>query len=92
MEDIKTNIYSTKDITLASTLVTMKFFMCGIDYQLNGQKNKPECYFKFENTEDLKKAVDKYKQMMLAVEPKMFMTNLRALKSEADNIHNNPHL
>ena len=94
MESAQKNseFFSTKDITLASTLVTLKFYMTGVDYQLEGEKVNPICYFNFENTKDLQDAIKKYMQSLIAVEPKMYMTNLRALKSEIDNLHNNPHM
>ena len=90
-KQITSEVYSTKDITLASTLVTLKFFMVGVDYQIEGEKVSPICYFKFQNSKDLQDAVKKYMQSLLAVEPKIFMTNLRALKSEVDNFRSNPY-
>jgi hypothetical protein len=88
----KTNeIFTTRDITLATTLVTLKFFMNGVDYQLESGKPSPICYFKFINGPDLQDAIKKYMQSLIAVEPKIFMTNLRALKSEVDNFHSNPY-
>jgi len=89
----KTNeVYSTKDITLASTLVTLKFYMEGVDYQLEGQKVSPICYFKFKNSQSLQDAIKQYMQSLIAVEPKTFMTNLRGLKAEVDNFKSNPFL
>lgn len=83
--------FATKDITLASTLVTLKFYMNGVDYQIEGEKISPICFFKFQNSKELQEAIKKYGQSLIAVEPKMFMTNLRGLKSEIDNYKNNPY-
>lgn len=92
MESAQKNseVFTTKDITLAATLVTLKFYMSGVDYQIEGEKVSPICYFNFQNSKELQEAIKKYMQSLLAVEPKMYMTNLRALKSEIDNFKNNP--
>lgn len=89
--EIKPEIFSTRDIYLASTLITLKFFLTGIDYQVEGSKNLPIGYFKFENTVEVQEAKSKYLQGMLSVEPKLFITNLKSLKSEIVNIYQNPH-
>lgn len=84
-------IYSTRDIGLASTLISLKFFMTGIDYQLEGLKNQPVGYFKFEDTADLRSACQRYIQGMLTVEPREFLRNLHTLKAQVYNMTNNPH-
>lgn len=84
-------IYSTNDLCLATTLVCLKFFMFGIDYQIEGVKNKPVGYFKFEDSEDLRAARQKYIQGMLLVEPRDFLQNLHTLKAEVHNMAANPH-
>ena len=85
-------IFSTRDIYLASTLVSLKFFLTGIDYQIEGNKNMPIGYFKFENTPEIRLAKSKFVQGLLLVEPKLFVTNLKSLKSEIVNIYKNPHM
>ncbi|MFA6325215.1 MAG: hypothetical protein WCX46_03250 [Candidatus Paceibacterota bacterium] len=85
-------IFSTRDIYLASTLVTLKFYLTGIDYQIEGDKNQPVGYFKFEDCDAIQEARSKYNQGLLSVEPKTFVTNLKSLKSEIVNIYRNPHL
>ena len=85
-------IFSTRDLYLASTLVTLKFYLTGIDYQVEGDKNQPIGYFKFENTPAIQEAKAKYTQGLLSVEPKTFITNLKSLKSEIVNIYKNPHM
>lgn len=84
-------MFSTRDIYLASTLITLKFFMMGTDYQYEGERNRPVGYFSFEQTPSLKDAVQKYMQGLLSVEPKSFITNLHSLKSSVTNVYNNPH-
>lgn len=84
-------IFSTRDLYLAATLVSLKFYLTGIDYQIEGEKNLPIGYFKFENTKEIQEAKSKYTQGMLMIEPKSFITNLKSLKSEIVNIYKNPH-
>jgi hypothetical protein len=88
----KNKIFSTRDLYLAATLVSLKFFLTGIDYQVEGNKNMPIGYFKFENTPEIMEAKAKYTQGLLSVEPKLFITNLKSLKSEIVNIYKNPHV
>lgn len=82
--------FSTRDLTLAATLVTLKFPIIGIDYQIEGTKSNPVGYFKFKDTADLREARQKFTQGMLAVEPRFFMTNIHALKAEVTNAMRNP--
>lgn len=86
------NIFSTRDIYLAATLITLKFFQCGLDFQIEGEKNRPIGFFKFESTPALMDAKAKYSQGLLAVEPKSFVTNLNSLKAEVIGVFSNPHL
>jgi hypothetical protein len=88
IEDSK--LYVTKDIALAATLMNLKFLMLGIDYQIEGVKNLPVGYFKFELTENLQAAIVKYIQSLLMVEPKLFMSNIKTLKSEVQSMLDNP--
>lgn len=85
------NIFSTRDLTQAATLITLKFPLVGIDYQIEGNKPQPVGYFKFEDTARLKEARQKYTQSLLSVEPKLFMTNVHSLKAEVTNAFKNPH-
>lgn len=82
--------FSTRDLYLASTLVTLKFPLLGIDYQIEGIKPKPIGYFKFEDTPELQKKRSEYNQSMLSVEPKLFISNLQSLKAEVVNMFQNP--
>ena len=85
-------IFSTRDLYLATTLVTLKFYLTGIDYQIEGDKNQPVGYFKFEDSANLQEAKSKYTQGLLSVEPKTFISNLKSLKSEIVNVYRNPHI
>jgi hypothetical protein len=85
------NIFSTRDLYLAATLVTLKFYLTGIDYLMEGNKNSPIGYFKFEDTPEIQDAKSRYTQGLLSIEPKQFVTNLKSLKSEIVNMYNNPH-
>ena len=87
----KKEIFSTRDLYLAATLVTLKFFLTGVDFQYEGDKNQPIGYFKFEDTPQIQEAKAKFMQGLLSVEPKLFITNLKSLKSEVMNIQKNPH-
>lgn len=84
-------IFSTRDLYLAATLVSLKFYLTGIDYQIEGDRNQPVGYFKFEDTPAIREAKAKYTQGLLSVEPKNFVTNLKSLKSEIVNMYKNPH-
>jgi len=88
-EKTKDNFYSTRDIELAATLLTLKFPMTNIDYQIEGDKLVG--YFGFEENEDLYKTIKKYREDDIVVEPKSNFSNLKYLKSETNNSRRNPH-
>ena len=83
-------VYSTRDIYLAATLVTLKFPLLGVDYQVEGVKPKPIGYFKFVESPELHQTRSKYNQSLLSVEPKLFVSNLQSLKAEVVNMFHNP--
>jgi len=84
------NIFSTRDLATAATFVTLKFPLTGIDFQIE-ERGKVVGYFKFENTDILREARQKYTQSLLSVEPKLFMNNIHSLKAEVANFQKNPH-
>lgn len=90
--DKQDNIFSTRDLTMAATLITLKFPMQGIDYQLDGSNDKIVGYFKFEDSTRLKEARQKYMQALLSVEPREFINNVHSLKAEVTNAFKNPHM
>jgi hypothetical protein len=86
---MESKIFSTRDLYLAATLVSMRFYVINVDYQLEG--SRPVGYFNFEDSEDLRNAENDYWQGRLAVEPRTFVTNLRGLKAKVNNIYKGPH-
>lgn len=90
-EPKKDPIFSTRDIYLASTLITLKFPLLGIDMQIEGIKPRPIGYFKFTDTDDLRTIKSDYNQGRLLVEPRLFMNNLQSLKAEVVNFAQNPN-
>ena len=84
-------IWSTRDLSLASALVTLRFRMTGIDLQYTGDQNRPIGFFKFLDTAELQETKDQFNQGLILVEPKQFMTNMKSLKSEIINLQSNPH-
>jgi hypothetical protein len=83
--------FSTPDITLATTLLTLNFTKTNTDFVNEGTNKKPRGYFCFKKSPALDEALKKYLAGDLAVEPKMFMANVRALKSEVNNNYENPY-
>lgn len=83
--------FMTRDLYLASTLVTLHFPLLGIDYQIEGTKPKPIGYFKFEDSQELHAVRNDYNQSLLLVEPKLFISNLQSLKAEVVNMFQNPN-
>lgn len=88
---MENEIFSSRDIYLAAVLVTLKFEMIGIDYQILGNNNSPIGFFKFLDNPEIQKTKSMYVQGTLLVEPKAFVTNLKSLKSEIVNVYSNPH-
>ena len=84
-------IFSTRDLYLASTLVALRFFKIGTDYQIEGEARRPVGYFNFAKTPELMEAKEKYLQGQLAIEPRGFITILKSLKSEVNSEYKSPH-
>jgi len=85
-------VYSTRDLYLASTLITLRFKLEGVDFCIEGSKESPIGYFKFTDSPALREAESKYLQCLLSVEPKAFVGNMRSLKAEVSNMQRNPHM
>lgn len=83
--------YCTRDLYLATSLITLGFYLVGMDYQIEGQKQLPVGYFQFEETTELVETLKKYRQGQILVEPRQFSTNLRSLKAEVNNVYKSPH-
>lgn len=84
-------IFSTRDLYLASTLVTLKFPVISIDIQYEGIKPKAIGYFNFANNDEISQAKSDYMQGLLKIEPRSFISNLQSLKAEVVNAQNNPN-
>ena len=82
--------FTTRDLTMASTLITLKFFMVNIDYQHEGERPFPVAYFNFKDTPELHDTINKYRQGQLGVEPRTFANNVRELKAEITNHRQKP--
>jgi hypothetical protein len=85
------NVFSTRDLYLASTLVTLKFPVIRIDFQIEGIKPRGIGYFNFDETPELLVARSQYNQGMVLVEPRMYINNLQSLKAEVINMQQNPN-
>lgn len=88
MEDDK---YSTRDLSLAATLLTLGIFHERTDFTVEGDRNNAVGYFVFENSPELKDAEIKYRRGQVLVEPKRFMANIHQLKAEVMNYLKSPH-
>ena len=83
--------FSTRDIYLVATLLTMKFYNKNIDFQIEGTKNMPVGYFVFDLTNELETVVDKFWRGEIRVEPRAFVYNLRSIRAQLTNMYKNPH-
>lgn len=84
------NVYTTRDLYLAAAFVTLKFPLVDINFQFEGQSSNPVGYFSFEKTQTLLEAENSYWRSELALEPKLYVTNMKGLKSRISNNIKNP--
>lgn len=82
--------FSTRDLALAATLLTLRFYHTGLDISQEGTNNNMVGYFIFENTPELREAEKQYKRGLVNVEPKAFMQNIHQLKAEVTNATKSP--
>ena len=82
--------YSTRDIQLAATLMTIGVDVVTVDFQLEGDRSRPIGYFSFEDNKEVRKAETDYLRGAIKVEPKQLFNNLKALKGLVNNIYKNP--
>lgn len=87
----KEKIFSTRDLALAATLVSLNFELQRIDYQIEGSKPNPIGYFAFEESEELQKTVRDFWSSNIQVEPKSFLNSVKGLKSQIHSYQKNPH-
>lgn len=84
------NIFSTRDLCLATTLSTLKYEVTNIDYQIEKEHERPIGYFGFEKTDALMETVRLYKHGEILVEPQRFLSIMRGLKAEVTNEYKGP--
>jgi hypothetical protein len=84
------DIWPTRDISLAGTLLTLKFQLVDITFQIEGGRGQTTGYFNFKDSETLQNAVRSFWKGELAVEPRALMSNIRLLKAQVTNIYKNP--
>ena len=85
--------FSTRDIYLSATLLSLKFSLLGLDMQLEGMRNQPVGYFLFQQTPELAEVERKYWARQIALEPIKFIENLYQLKSEVmDCVYRKPRI
>jgi len=82
-------IFSTRDIKLASTLMTLGFPLVGIDYQREGTKPQAVGYFKFKQTDALEDV--KIGHMQDRYMFRRLLENVNALRAEVTNMKLNPN-
>lgn len=87
---MENDIYCTRDIYLAATLITLRFELVGIDYQVEGYRKFPVGYFKFTQTPQLMDAESKFWQKKLVVEPRDLFTCMRGLKTRLNSTYKAP--
>ena len=82
-------VFTTRDLYMAASLISLKFFMQGVDYQVEGDKTVG--YFNFEDNEKLREAIHKFRQRMLVIEPNTLFASMRELKSEVTTRYKRPN-
>jgi hypothetical protein len=91
--------FSTRDIYVCATLMSLGFQIDRIDYQVEGFQTrngdvgeKMVGYFTFnESVDAIKQAEKDYFSGKLAVEPKNFITNLKGIRAQLANSYKNPN-
>lgn len=91
LQEREEGLYSTPDLPLATTLISLKFSLVRTDFQVEGERKNPKGYFCFENTKALQDALVKYMQSKLAIEPKEYETNRKSLLSIVNNTYKSPN-
>lgn len=74
-------MFTTRELALAATLVTLGHENVGLDIQYEGRRNLLVGYLSFQKTPELDKDVQKYWARELRVEPQAFHAATRSLKS-----------
>ncbi len=88
--ETENDVFVTRELDLASALVSLKFFTTNITFQIEGEKGKKRGYFEFENTPELKDTIRKFWKDELLVNPRAFAAEEKVLKRRVFNINNSP--
>jgi hypothetical protein len=91
MKNIEEEIWSSRDINLATALIVSGIKLIGIDFQIEGEEGKKVGYFTFDKTPELIKIEQKYWDKTLLLEPREFSSVLGSLKSRVMNRYKNPN-
>ena len=83
-------LFPTRDLNLAATLLTLRFQLVIIDFQVEGMRSAIVGYFNFADTPNLQTAIKAYWRNELAVEPRALVNNMRSLKAQVSNVYKNP--
>ncbi len=89
-KETEQKVFSTRDLYLATTLVTLHIPLIGTDYQHEGLKQRMIGYFIFSDTPELQETKRKYNQGLILVEPRLYISNLQSLKADVMNFSMNP--
>jgi len=84
------SVYTTRDLYLGATLITLGFKIIGVDFQVEGNRSLPVGYFNFENSKELQEAEQAYWRGAIAIDPRIFITNMKGLKSQVNNVYKSP--
>ena len=84
-------LFSTKDLPLAASFVSLGLPVERIDYQIEVEKQRLTGYFGFEKTEELLKIEKDFLNGKLLIEPKTLFSNAKGLKSQVENRYSAPN-
>lgn len=85
-------MFSTRDIELATSLVLCGYEVENIDFQVEGEKGNVVGYFLFERTQNLIQTEKDFWAGRLSFEPKRFAFQQKSLKNRVINGGNGPHI
>lgn len=91
MKENEIEEFSDRDILLASVLLSLGFKHTGTDYQIEGERQSPIGYFRFEKTKELEDAVRQYRSREIKIEPQLLWSNFRGMKSQLESTRKSPH-
>jgi hypothetical protein len=72
--------FVTRDLGLASTLLSYGHAIVQVELQFEGMRGRPTGYWAFADTPDLQKIVRDYWAGTCRVDPRAFLSNMRDLK------------